>query len=469
MMKVVPDSGIHDRFIPCMEAGAVMAATMVRDSVVVLHQSPGCYLSSTHWRSNNVPDGSYVKLLTTGVQQNDLIHGGTAKLRKHVREAAEEIGRSGKAKLIWILSSCSTSMVQDDLEGVAREVERDYGIKTVAVDTPGFQGGLAIGLDAIYNALMQNYADKSVQPEKGKINLLGTHLMGTRNMIDDVPEIQRLLEAAGIQVNVTATFNSKTEDFVAFRAAEANYVLSPEVLPKVEDWCAAQGMEIWGRDVVLPVGLANTEEWYLAVAARFGDVDKAKRQLREDMARVKKRIGIDYNASWVMQDVAGKRVGLVGYAPFVAAMARCMFFDFNARPVVVGLWGESPRAIETAKKQLEVMSPYLDFEVLENPSYHEYATALQREKVDFAIGQINDRPLVEGLGIPNLTLGGFYFFNHWTFMPWPFFGVRGILHLLTELGKVMLDLHIDKESWKARSLIRPPERPAVGTCGDRLA
>jgi nitrogenase molybdenum-cofactor synthesis protein NifE len=454
MMKVIPgNTDIYDRYMPCMEIGAIMAATMIRNSLVVNHSPSGCSITATHFRSNNIPDGTYVPILHSAVQQSDLIQGGTEKLLKCILDAIKA-GRYRNIEVIWILTGCATSMVQDDIYGVAKEVENKTGIRTIPIDTPGFQGGVAFGCDEIYSALIENFADKSRKPKKGKINIICPHLMGTRNMIDDTNEVIRLLKAADVDVNVVMTFNNELSDFENFFDAEANYFLTPEQFSNFEAICDDFKMKKYGFDSVLPVGVANTEEWYLSIAEKFGNVEKAKKILITDMNRIKKRIGIDYNATWVFHDVAGKKVGILGYVPFVVAMARYLFFDLNARPVVIGVWGETERAMEYANRMLSSMESYLDFELYENPTYYQYGEALIKKEVDFAIGQKNDKTLVEGLNIPHLSLGGYHFFNHNVFIPWPYFGILGNLHLLSEIGRVTEELKAEKGGWIARSFIR---------------
>lgn len=61
---------------------------------------------------------------------------------------------------------------------------------------------------------------------------------------------------------------------------------------------------------------------------------------------------------------------------------------------------------------------------------------------------------MEGLKIPHLSLGGYYFFNHFVFIPWPYFGILGNLHLLSEIARVTEDLKEEREGWIARSFIR---------------
>jgi nitrogenase molybdenum-iron protein alpha/beta subunit len=462
-MNFIPDQKSYsDKFQPCMEMGAIMAATMVKNSVVVNHGASGCAISATHFRSNNVPNGTYVPIVHTAVHQNDIISGGSNKLKNTLEHVIKKAGKT-PPELIWVFTSCATSMVQDDIVGISKVVEKESGIKIIPIDTPGFLGGLSVGADHVYRALIDNFASKDSKKSDKKINIIGPHMMGTKNMIEDMREIIRLLEALDIEVNTVLTYNTAIEDIRRFGEASTNYVLTPEVLSNFEEISEEFGIEIFGHDLVLPIGIANTEEWYLKIAERFGNVEKAKKQLKEDMEVVRRRIGLDYNASWILHDIANKHVGILGYAPFAAAIARYLFFDLNARPTVIGLWGESERAIESAKKLLEEMADFLDFDVYENPSFYEYGMAVQKAKVDFSIGQRNDKPLIEGLRIPQVPIGGFHYMNQFNFVPWPYFGILGSLNLLSEIARGVEEVKFERGGWISRSFIK--EEEGLKKCG----
>ena len=155
--------------------------------------------------------------------------------------------------------------------------------------------------------------------------------------------------------------------------------------------------------------------------------------MKEDMDRVKKLMRFNYNSTWALNTLAAKRVSILGYAPFAAAMARFLFYDLNMRPVVIGLLGETPESIERAEKLLQPMSEFVDFEIMENPPYFLYGEKIKEAKVDFNIGMQPEVQFIEDLGIPHCCLGGFYFYSQWNFVPWPYFGILGSLNLISEL------------------------------------
>ena len=86
---------------------------------------------------------------------------------------------------------------------------------------------------------------------------------------------------------------------------------------------------------------------------------------------MKMMLTADYTSSWIMHSLAGQHVAVLGEAPFAAAMARSLLFDFNMRPRVIGLKAASQRALEVARSQLEEMGDYLDFDVYEDPMYYQ--------------------------------------------------------------------------------------------------
>ena len=133
----------------------------------------------------------------------------------------------------------------------------------------------------------------------------------------------------------------------------------------------------------------------------------------------------------------GKRCGILAHAKFGASLARCLLWDFGIIPKVIGLVAETDRAMDEAIELLEVIKNQVKFTVLINPSYFDYINHLKTAEVDFAIGSIQDKPLCIGQKIPHLSLAGFNFFNQYNFIPWPNFGIRGTLGLLTELSGVM--------------------------------
>lgn len=448
----------HEEFRNCSLVGASQIAFGVKDSVVVFHGVVGCRTMIQHLQTDFTPDSVGISMVSTGFDENDVVSGGISKLTQTLERVAR-----GKPRLIWVLTGCATALIGDDIVGAAARVEKNHGIPCIALNTPGTEGGLYHGADLALCAILDKFylsrtkVNRSklntVSAQKG-VNILGPAMLGSRKWFWDLQEIKSLLESADIPVNLVLTHNTSFQDLVGnFTRAEANLWLTGEELPGFQQRCEQLGIPQWGQDKILPLGVANTEEWFLAVAQAFGDVKKAQARLEQDQHQVTGILKGNFNASWVLNSVSGKRAGVLASAGFAAALVRFLFYDLNIRPVVVGLFADSKAAMERAKDQLLPLLEFCDLKVLENPSYFEYGKALKENEVHCAVGQRYERVLVEGMKIPHLALGGAYFFNSFQFVPWPYMGVRGLLSLLSEMGELMERMFHDKEGWQNNSFI----------------
>ncbi|MBI4301961.1 MAG: hypothetical protein HY664_05100, partial [Chloroflexi bacterium] len=436
MMKITkPPIEYVDRFEPGPIVGAEKALAGILGSFGIAHGVVGCTSLAMYMRGGGpVVDGYYSPLAGTGLQRVEIIHGQNEELL--MRAIRYRWTRSGKTPRIgFILTTCASSIIEDDIRRVADQAEEELGIPFIAIDTAGFMGGFNRGAEWVWTAVMDRFAIKAERQEG--INIVGPQLMGSNNWPNDIQEILRLLRAADVKVNMPVFWNTPVEGLTQIANAEANYLLTSESFPDFEEKSNSLGLRVIGQDRPLPIGIHNTEEWYIALAREFGDVEKAKVQLQADMDRVARIMKGNYNASWALAGISGKHVGILGYANFAASLARALFYDLNLRPTVIGLWGETPESLERAEKLLEPMSELADFEVLENPSYYAYGQKLKEAEVDFSIGMMQDKALVEGLGIAHCRLSGFYFYNNFDFVPWPYFGVLGMLNLVSKIWNTL--------------------------------
>ena len=453
MMTVVsidPETTMRDKFQPGAFVGTVLFAGGVLDSVVVYHGISGCNAMAQHLRGDQIPNGGYVPVIPTGFLETETIMGGASKLERTLRTIA-----TGKPKrlvgkppsCVWICLSDAPAVGGDDIDGVAKRMSAETGLTILPVDNPGYKGGVARGTELALTKLLDEVVKPADGPQAG-INLVAPFLMGSANWPFDIDYLVELLEAADVKVNLVLSRNLAFSDLKRFSSAEANYLLTYDEMPDFVRKSEAIGVPTWDEPLPLPYGVGNTEEWYLALAKRFGNVEKAKARLVSEMADVQRLLARNYNFSWMASFVSDKYAAVCGPAPFAAALTRYLFHDLNIRVKVVGLWSETAQGIEKAKALLEPLSDSLDFTVLEDPSYYQLGEAVKKANVDFVIGSMQDKPLFKGLGFAHLNLAGFYYFNNYNFVPWPLAGVKGSLRLFSEVCRVVEDAFYETEAWK---------------------
>ena len=463
MMHVVSpptDTKMRDQFQPGAFVGTLMLTSGILDTVNVYHGVSGCNAMVQHFRGDLIPNGGYVPNVATGFLENDAIMGGAAKLERTLREVARGNHSKKPPECIWVSMSDCPAVSGEDIEGLSRSVMSDVGTKIVAIENFGFKGGIARGVELALCKLL----DEVIEPYEGErkgVNLIAPFLIGSGNWPFDIDHIIEMLEASGVKVNLVLSRNLRYADLQRFGAAEANILLSYEDMPDFISRSDALGIPTFQEPLVLPYGVGNTEEWLLQMAARFGDAEKAKQYLVQEMAAIKKVLYQNYNFSWMASFLSDKYAAVCGYAPFAAAVARYLFYDLNIRVKVVGLWGETDASMEKASAVLEPMSEFMDFEVLQNPTYLRLGQAVKEANVDFVIGSMQDKPLFKGLGMAHLNLAGFYYFNNYNFVPWPLTGVKGSLRLFSEISKIVEDAFYETEAWKKLALV-PREQDGDG-------
>jgi len=458
MMKVLSpqsDTQMRDQMQPGAFIGSLMITSGITDVVNVYHGVSGCNAMAQHFRGDLVPNGAYVPILATGFLENEAIMGGGAKLEATLRDAAG--GRvKNPPKCIFVSLSDCPAVGGEDIEGVSRGVMEELGTKIVAIENAGFVGGIARGAELALCKIL----DEIVEPWEGKregINVIAPFLMGSANMPFDIDHMVEMLKAAGVKINLVLSRNTKYDELKRFAAAEANLMLTYEEMRDFVRKSDALGVRTLSDEPVLPYGIGNTEEWLLGLAEEFGDAEKAKAYLIEEMKKVRNILYRSYNFSWMASFVSDKYAAVCGYAPFVVAMTRYLFHDLNVRVKVVGLWGETTACMEKARKILEPLGETMDFTVMENPTYYQLGEAVREANVDFVIGAMQDKPLFTGLGIAHLNLAGFYYFNNYNFVPWPLVGVKGSLRLMSEISKVVGDAFYETEAWKKHGFVAGPE------------
>ncbi|MBI2917907.1 MAG: nitrogenase component 1 [Chloroflexi bacterium] len=452
-MKITkPVAEYADRYQVGPLVGVTKAVAGIKGAFAVLHGVDGCTFAANQMRSAGpVVAGNYMPVAATGAERSEIILGDNEEMVMNIVRSELSEART-KPQLIFVLTSCATSIIHDDIVRIADVMQEETGIQSIPVDTGGFLGGYNWGAEQVWNAILSRYVPQPATEHKG-LNLVGPHLLGSKNWPNDIREIERLLQAAEVPVNMTVFRNVPADQLPNMGKAAYNYTLTQEEFPDFKSKCNELGMPIWakGQELPLPLGVHNTEEWLMAIAREFGNEEKAKAQMTQDMNLVKSIMRGNYNASWALGAMSSKHVAIYGYATFAASLARCLFYDFNMRPVLIALCGETPESLTRAEKLLEPMEGLLDFEVMENPSFYAYGEKIKEHQPELAVGMLQDRVLAEGLGVPHRSLGGFYFYNQFNFVPWPLMGIRGTLGLTSELWEVTDRVMSASELWKSRA------------------
>ncbi|MEW5819555.1 MAG: nitrogenase component 1 [Cyanobacteriota bacterium] len=441
-MKIIESNNIFaDQMQPGAFIGATLVASGIKNSAIIYHGYLGCNIESIHMRSDSIPGGFYTPIIATGLNESDSIYGGNEKLKATLEEVNKK-----PYDLIWILTGDATSITADDIYGIANTANINKNTTIIPLDVPGFLGGITRGTDIAISKLYD--FSPSCARQTNSVCLFAPHLMGIKSHPEDIKEIKLLLERSGINVShILSKYLTKQE---LITLSESKYVLplTWENLPELNSICKKNNLELIDLNLPLPVGVSNSEHWLLNIAELFNTRKKAEQTLMEDKCIIEGQLKYNYNFSWLSTLYSEKTCSIYAHSQFAVSLAQCLFYDLNIKPKVISIIAETQEAINKSKLMLKELLEYTDFTLLINPDYYTYIKYIKDSNVDFAIGSNQDKPLCIGENIPHMTLSGYYFFNNFNFTPWPNFGIRGMLGIITELGYQMEKTFYYERYWK---------------------
>ncbi|NTW03814.1 MAG: nitrogenase [Oscillochloris sp.] len=255
----------------------------IRDAAVVFHAPVGCSASALGYREffRRIPPvlGRPAEFdlhwLTTNLQERDVVHGAAAKLEYAIREAE----RRYAPKAIFILTSCTTGIIGEDIEGVVNDLQPEIRATIVPVHCEGVRSRLVqTGYDAFWHGVLK-YLVKP--PQRKQPDLVNVASMLSYTWQDRL-EITRLLGKLGLRPNFIPEFATVAELEQMSEAA----VTAP-LCPTYTDYLSRGLEQEYGVPYFLdpsPTGITNTDEWLRQIGKYTGKEDEVEALIAEEHA-----------------------------------------------------------------------------------------------------------------------------------------------------------------------------------------
>ena len=126
----------------CSEQMVECQAGNVRGSVLIQHSPIGCgagqVIYNNIYRNGLAMRGLPVenmRALSTNLGENDMVFGGVGKLEQTIRDAWDRY----HPEAIFIATSCSTAIIGDDVDNVAEQYTKEFGIPVIPLHCEGFK------------------------------------------------------------------------------------------------------------------------------------------------------------------------------------------------------------------------------------------------------------------------------------------------------------------------------------------
>ncbi len=350
----------------------------------------------------HAPQGdTYANLLFTMIERNPRrapvsyttfqardLGGDTANL---VIETLRETCERYRPQALLVGESCTAELIQDQPGALAQGL--GLPVPVVPLELPAYSRKENWGAAETFYRLVRTMT-QGVSPERPaadagrrpRANLLGPTSLGFRCR-DDILEVQSLLEALGVDVNVVAPAGASAEELARIPLADFNCCLYPEIAQTTCDWLARTFKQPYTRTV--PIGVGATRDFLCEVAGLAGlPVEPA-------MARAEQRLRVPwYSRSVDSTYLTSKRVFIFGDATHAIAAARIAREELGFTVVGLGTYSrELAKPVRAAAEALGLTALITD-------DYLEVEARIAELQPELVLGTQMERHIAKRLGLP---------------------------------------------------------------------
>jgi len=454
-MKVKDRIGNINPIFTCQPAGAQYASIGIKDCIGIVHGGQGCVMFVRLLISQHLKES--FEIASSSVHEDGAVFGALDRVEQGVDVLLE---RYPHVKVVPIITTCSTEIIGDDVDGVVTKLkngllqEKYAGreVHLIPVHTPSFVGSMVSGYDVAVRDFVKYFSQKNKPSQK--INLI----TGWVNP-GDVKELKHVLAEMNIDATVLfeiENFDSPlapTKDVVShgdttiqdlIETADAQGTIA---LNRYEGGSAAKYLEKrWDVPAVIgptPIGIRNTDTFLANLKAMTGKEIPA--------SLVKERgIAIDAITDLAHMFLADKKVAIYGNPDLVIGLAEfCL--DLGMKPQLL-LIGDENGGYETDPRLKALQENVThDMEIVTNADLWDLEDRIKNKglELDLILGHSKGRFVAIEYQIPMVRVG-FPTYDRAGCYRYPVVGYNGAIWLAESMANA---LFTDMEYKKSREWI----------------
>ncbi|MFA7059902.1 MAG: Fe-only nitrogenase subunit beta [Pedobacter sp.] len=447
--------GVINPIFTCQPCGAQFASIGIKDAIGIVHGGQGCVmfvrlLFSQHFKES-------FELASSSVHEEGAVFGACRRVEEGVDVL---LMRYPHVKVIPIISTCSTEIIGDDIDGVVRKLnegllkEKYAGreVHLIPIHTPSFVGSMVSGYDIAVRDFVKYFAKKD-EPN-GKINLI----TGWGNP-GDVTALKHLLS----EMRIDATVLFEIESFDSPLMPDGNHVSHGSTtiadltgtanasgtiaLNLYEGGKAAKFLEKEFQIPTIigptPIGIRNTDTFLQNLKKMTG------KPIPEALVR-ERGLAIDALTDLTHLFFADKRVAIYGNPDLVIGLAEfCL--DLEMKPLLLLLGDDNSAYKDDPRiKELQEKVDY-DMQIVTNADFWELENRIKNEglELDLILGHSKGRFISIDYNIPMFRVG-FPTYDRAGMYRHPIVGYAGAIWLAEQMANT---LFTDMEYKKSKEWI----------------
>ncbi|HEY8805319.1 MAG TPA: nitrogenase vanadium-iron protein, alpha chain [Clostridium sp.] len=284
----------------CSFCGAkLVIGGALKDTIQLIHGPIGCAYNTWHTKRYTSDNENFqLKYVwSSDMKEQHVIFGGEKKLKQSILEAFREFP---EIKRMMIYTTCSTALIGDDIQAVAKDVETELGeeVDIFCVECPGFAGVSQSKGHHVFNMAWMKEKVGEIEPvitSSYTINFIGDY-----NIQGDTLVLEKYFDKMGIQVLAHFSGNGTYDELRGMHRAKLNVVncarsagyISSELKKKYDI----------PRIDIDTYGFNYVAEGLRKLGTFFGIEDKAEEVIAEQMGMYKSKL------EWYREKLKGKKV-----------------------------------------------------------------------------------------------------------------------------------------------------------------
>ncbi len=434
--------GVINPIFTCQPAGAQYVSIGIRDCIGIVHGGQGCVMFVRLLISQHLKES--FEIASSSVHEEGAVFGALNRVETAVDVL---LMRYPHVKIIPIITTCSTEVIGDDVDGVVIKLnegllqEKYAGreVHLVPIHTPSFVGSMVSGYDVALHDFIKYFAEKS-EPN-GKLNLI----TGWVNP-GDVTELKYLLSE--MQIDATVLF--EIENFDSPVMPDGNVVSQGDTtiddligtanaygtiaLNRYEGGKAAQYLEKTFKIPTIigptPIGIRNTDTFLQNLKKMTG------KPIPKSLVH-KRGLAIDALTDLTHMFLADKKVAIYGNPDLVIGLAEfCL--DLEIKPVLLLLGDDN--SFYAKDTRIKALQEKVDFkmEIITNADLWELENRIKNEglELDLILGHSKGRFVAIDNNIPMLRVG-FPTYDRAGLHRYPVVGYNGAIWLAEQMANTI--------------------------------
>jgi nitrogenase molybdenum-iron protein beta chain len=404
-------TGVINPIFTCQPAGAQYVSIGIKDCIGIVHGGQGCVMFVRLLISQHLKES--FEIASSSVHEDGAVFGALNRVETAVDVL---LMRYPDVKVVPIMTTCSTEVIGDDVDGVVRKLnegllqEKYPGreVHLIAIHTPSFVGSMVSGYDVAVKDIVSHFAKKD-QPN-GKINLI----TGWVNP-GDVTALKHLLSE--MQIDATVLFeiesfdsplmphgnhvshgNTTIEDLTGTANALGTIALNTYEGGKTAKFLEKE-FDVPAIIGPTPIGIRNTDTFLQNLKRMTG------KPIPESLVR-ERGLAIDALTDLTHLFLAGKRVAIYGNPDLVIGLTEfCL--DLEMKPLLV-LLGDDNTGYKNDPR-IKALQEKVDYkmEIITNADFWELEKRIKNEgmELDLILGHSKGRFIAIDNNIPMVRVG----------------------------------------------------------------